>query len=258
MLLSPDGVDRLREALTGAGFTATGIAERLGPAATSAVARDDFRAALRATDGRRPARHADPAVRLRADRAGGGGRRRVRAAAARRGAGRRARRARTATACGRASTSSRTGTRGGSSPTYRPVPARASRSPATTCSASAAPPRPSPARPSARPVDTALDLGTGCGVQALHLATHARRGHRHRPVRAGAALRRDHRRPQRPALGAAPRRPGRTRSRAAGSTSWSATRRSWSARAWRPTPTATRAGPATRSAPSWPPPRPAC
>src|SRR5690606_20625107 len=25
-----------------------------------------------------------------------------------------------------------------------------------------------------RPVETALDLGTGCGVQALHLATHAR------------------------------------------------------------------------------------
>ena len=54
MLLSPDGVDRLREALTGAGFTATGIAERLGPAATSAVARDDFRAALRATAGGDP------------------------------------------------------------------------------------------------------------------------------------------------------------------------------------------------------------
>jgi methylase of polypeptide subunit release factors len=50
MLLSPDGVDRLREALTRAGFTATGIAERLGPTATSAVTRDDFRAALRATD----------------------------------------------------------------------------------------------------------------------------------------------------------------------------------------------------------------
>ena len=129
MLLSPDGVDRLREALTGAGFTATGIAERLGPAAT--VGRRPQRLPRRAARhrGRRPARHADPAVRLRADRAGGGGRRRARAAAARRGARRRAGRARTGTACGRASTSSRTGTPGGSSPTCRPVPARASRSP---------------------------------------------------------------------------------------------------------------------------------
>jgi methylase of polypeptide subunit release factors len=54
MLLSPTGVDRLRAALATAGFTATGIAGRLGPAATSAVARDDFRVALRRTDDRDP------------------------------------------------------------------------------------------------------------------------------------------------------------------------------------------------------------
>jgi SAM-dependent methyltransferase len=47
MLFSPTGIDQLRAALTD--YTATGIAERLGPAATAAVARNDFRAALRAT-----------------------------------------------------------------------------------------------------------------------------------------------------------------------------------------------------------------
>ncbi len=54
MLLSPDGVARLRDALGAAGFTSAGIAERLGPAATAAVARNDFRAALRITEDRDP------------------------------------------------------------------------------------------------------------------------------------------------------------------------------------------------------------
>ena len=54
MLLSPDGVARLRDALGAAGFTSAGIAERLGPAATAAVARNDFRAALRITEERDP------------------------------------------------------------------------------------------------------------------------------------------------------------------------------------------------------------
>ena len=31
-----------------------------------------------------------------------------------------------------------------------------------------------------RPVGSALDLGTGCGVQTLHLARHADDDHRHR------------------------------------------------------------------------------
>ncbi|HEX7747000.1 MAG TPA: class I SAM-dependent methyltransferase [Micromonosporaceae bacterium] len=49
MLLSPAGVDQLRAALTSAGFTSNGIAEQLGAQATSAMARNDLRAALRAT-----------------------------------------------------------------------------------------------------------------------------------------------------------------------------------------------------------------
>nr|WP_200209161.1 methyltransferase [Micromonospora veneta] len=54
MLLSPAGVEALRTALTGADFTSNGIAARLGPLATGAVARNDFRAALRATEERDP------------------------------------------------------------------------------------------------------------------------------------------------------------------------------------------------------------
>jgi methylase of polypeptide subunit release factors len=54
MLLSPTGVDQLREALFGAGYTSSGIADRLGPAATSGLARNDFRGALRATEDRDP------------------------------------------------------------------------------------------------------------------------------------------------------------------------------------------------------------
>jgi methylase of polypeptide subunit release factors len=54
MLLPAEGVDRLRDALTAAGFTATGVAERIGPAATVSAARDDHRAALRATGGGDP------------------------------------------------------------------------------------------------------------------------------------------------------------------------------------------------------------
>ncbi|WP_211349373.1 DUF7059 domain-containing protein [Micromonospora pisi] len=54
MLLSPAGVDQLRTALTNAGYTSSGIAERLGPQATSGMARNDFRAALRATADRDP------------------------------------------------------------------------------------------------------------------------------------------------------------------------------------------------------------
>lgn len=54
MLLSPAGVDQLRQALLSAGYTSSGIAERLGPQATSAMGRNDFRAALRATEERNP------------------------------------------------------------------------------------------------------------------------------------------------------------------------------------------------------------
>ncbi|MEU6076439.1 methyltransferase [Micromonospora sp. NPDC047074] len=54
MLLSPAGVEALRTALTRAGFTSNGIATRLGAQATGGVARNDFRAALRATEDRDP------------------------------------------------------------------------------------------------------------------------------------------------------------------------------------------------------------
>ncbi len=48
-LLEPDDIARLREALTVAGYTSTGIADRIGPAAVAAVRRNDFRAMIRAT-----------------------------------------------------------------------------------------------------------------------------------------------------------------------------------------------------------------
>jgi methylase of polypeptide subunit release factors len=48
-LLPPDRLAALREALTRADFTSAGIANRLGPEATAATKRNDFRAALRKT-----------------------------------------------------------------------------------------------------------------------------------------------------------------------------------------------------------------
>jgi methylase of polypeptide subunit release factors len=53
-LLDPDGIARLREALGTAGYTSAGVASRLGPAATAALHRNDYRAALRATEGGDP------------------------------------------------------------------------------------------------------------------------------------------------------------------------------------------------------------
>ena len=52
MILTAKGVEQLRAALTD--YTASGIADRLGPAATAAVSRNDFRVALRATAGGDP------------------------------------------------------------------------------------------------------------------------------------------------------------------------------------------------------------
>ncbi|MEH1014940.1 methyltransferase [Micromonospora sp. CPCC 206060] len=52
MLLSPAGVDQLRTALVSAGYTSSGIAERLGPQATAGMTRNDYRAALRVTEDR--------------------------------------------------------------------------------------------------------------------------------------------------------------------------------------------------------------
>ncbi|MEU5940070.1 methyltransferase [Micromonospora sp. NPDC047548] len=54
MLLSPAGVEALRTALGRADFTSNGIAARLGPQGTGGAARNDFRAALRATEDRDP------------------------------------------------------------------------------------------------------------------------------------------------------------------------------------------------------------
>jgi len=48
-LFDASAVAELRDALRTAGYTSAGIANRLGPAATAAVQRNDFRAALRAT-----------------------------------------------------------------------------------------------------------------------------------------------------------------------------------------------------------------
>ncbi len=53
-LLDNAGLARLREALGAAGYTAVGVATRIGAAATRAARRDDIRAALRATGGGEP------------------------------------------------------------------------------------------------------------------------------------------------------------------------------------------------------------
>ncbi len=53
-LLSADGVARLRAALVEHGYTSSGIAARIGAEATAAIRRNDFRAALRATGDRDP------------------------------------------------------------------------------------------------------------------------------------------------------------------------------------------------------------
>jgi hypothetical protein len=53
-LLDDDGIDRLRDALRSANYTSDGIAERLGPDVTDAVARNDYRKALQVTEDRDP------------------------------------------------------------------------------------------------------------------------------------------------------------------------------------------------------------
>lgn len=172
MLLSPAGVDRLRTALTTVGYTSSGISQRLGSAATAALARNDLRAALRATQERDPLAtlirlfvcgQTEPETAVAAalaplpladalaaglvERVSDGLRQGVDlepygddwwvlsdvSAAAR---------------PGRSLSADHVLGVGGSSITLVGATMR-------------------------RPVRTALDLGTGCGVQALHLATHA-------------------------------------------------------------------------------------
>lgn len=53
-LLPPAGIDQLREALTAAGYTSAGIVARIGAPASAAAARGDVRAALRAASGGDP------------------------------------------------------------------------------------------------------------------------------------------------------------------------------------------------------------
>ena len=215
----PDDIERLREALGTAGYTSAGIADRIGPAAVEAVRRNDFRALLRATTGPRPPGHADPDLHRRpgepADAVAAAlaplpldRRLPPRAWSSRRRRGR-----------GRAGVDldvyGDADPTGGSCPMWtppRPAPAAARR---TTCWASATRPRRWPARRSGARSAPALDLGTGCGVQALHLSRPRAVGHRDRHLRAGAAVRRHHGRAQRPGLGAARRRPARAGGRAA-------------------------------------------
>ncbi|HLL67605.1 MAG TPA: methyltransferase [Micromonosporaceae bacterium] len=172
-LLKPDGIARLREALTAADYTSAGIADRLGPAATETLRRNDFRAAIRRTSGGDPL---DTLIRLfvcgqtepvgAVERAlapvsleqavdaglielGAGG---LRAGLelepygdwwvlADLSAGMRP---------GQPLSADHVLGIGGASTTLAAATVRA-------------------------PVGTALDLGTGCGVQALHLSTHADR-----------------------------------------------------------------------------------
>ncbi|MFC4021822.1 methyltransferase [Micromonospora sp. GCM10011542] len=173
MLLSPAGVDALRTALTRTGFTANGIASRLGAQTTGAVARNDYRAALRATEERDPLgtlirvficdqteSEADLAAALApltvAEAVAGG-------LVERHGDGLRAgvdlepyaddwwvlADVPASARPGRPLHSEHVLGLGGATQTLIGATVR-------------------------RPVDTALDLGTGSGIQALHLATHAR------------------------------------------------------------------------------------
>jgi methylase of polypeptide subunit release factors len=166
VLLDQSDVLRLREALENAGFTAEGVAERLGDEASKATSRNDFREALRRTAGGDPldtlirlfvVGQAEPPaaiaqalkpLTLEAARAGGlldddeagvdlepYGQWWVMA----------------------------------DLPAHPGRPLHADHvlgvgGASTTLATSTI----------QRPVDTALDLGTGCGVQALHLSTHAR------------------------------------------------------------------------------------
>ncbi|HLU33564.1 MAG TPA: methyltransferase [Natronosporangium sp.] len=171
-LLDPTGIAQLREALTRARYTTPGIADRLGPEATTAVSRGDYRQALRLTAGRDALA---TLIRLYVC----GTTEPVEAVAA----------------------------------ALAPLPLAQARAAGlvephgeglragvdleaygdgwwvvSDLPASARPGRPLPAdhvlgvggasttlvgATIRRPVATALDLGTGCGVQALHLATHA-------------------------------------------------------------------------------------
>jgi methylase of polypeptide subunit release factors len=170
-LLEPAAVDRLREALASCRYTTMGIAERLGPEATAAAKRNDVRAAMRRTmQGDR----LDTLIRLfvcgltepvDAVAAALAPLRLEEAAALVEPHGDGLRAAVELEPYGDwwvvADLSA--GMRPG-----RPLPADhvlGVGAASTTLAAATI----------RRPVGTALDLGTGCGVQALHLSTHAGR-----------------------------------------------------------------------------------
>lgn len=167
VLMDLADVQRLREALANADFTSEGIAERLGESATAAVVRNDYREALRITSGGDPL---DTLIRL--------------------------------FICGMAEPEAAIAR------ALHPLPldkARASGLIARRragldlepyedwwllADLPAQPGRPLPKEhvlgvggasttlansTIRRPVGSALDIGTGCGIQALHLSTHAGR-----------------------------------------------------------------------------------
>jgi methylase of polypeptide subunit release factors len=185
-LLTVAGVAQLREALLRAGYTAAGILARLGPQASAAAGRNDFRAALRATADRDPLAtlirlfscgQTEPAEAVAAalsplplDQAHAAGLIQAYDEGFRQGVDLK-------TLAGSHSDKLHvTDAYGEQWWVIADVPA------------SARPGQPLPgdhvlgvggasttltAATIRRPVGTALDLGTGCGVQALHLSTHA-------------------------------------------------------------------------------------
>ncbi|MCW2639396.1 MAG: methyltransferase small [Dactylosporangium sp.] len=173
-LLPPDGIAQLREALAGAGYTSTGIAERIGPAGTAGMRHNDLRAALRATAGA-----PDPlATLIRLFVCGQTEPERVVA---------------TALAPLPLSDAVRAGIVERSGDGLRAgleIEAYGEQWIVSDVDAGLRPGQPLPPEhvlgvggasttlaqsTIRRPVATALDLGTGCGIQALHLSTHAAR-----------------------------------------------------------------------------------
>jgi methylase of polypeptide subunit release factors len=167
-LLDPADMDALRAALLAAGYTSDGIADRLGPTAVQAMQRGDFRAALHATAGGGP-----PATMVRLFICG-----RTEPAAA-------VEAALPLSAAGLAALVERHGDGyraavelepyldwwvvSDVSAALRPGVPLAPDHVLGVGSASA-----TLTQAAVRdPVATALDLGTGCGVQALHLSRHA-------------------------------------------------------------------------------------
>ncbi|UWZ38322.1 methyltransferase [Dactylosporangium roseum] len=171
-LLDTTGLARLREALTSAEYTSQGIKDHLGAAATAALARNDFRAALKITE--EQCDRLATLIRL--------------------------------FVCGQTEPLSRVAAALAPLPLEAALPlleadgdgvrAAVELEPygdwwvVADLSASMRPGRPLPgdhvlgiggasttlaAATLRHPVGSALDLGTGCGVQALHLSAHARR-----------------------------------------------------------------------------------